>query len=66
MKNTEIKYQLADMNNGVFGDVFDSLEEAEAALADAIEEGQKANDEMAEELGIPAEDASEFFEVVEV
>src|SRR5690554_1624139 len=66
MHKTEIKYQLADMINGVFGDVFDSLEAAEAALAEAIEEGQKANDEMAAEVGIEAEDASEFFKIVEV
>jgi hypothetical protein len=60
-----MKYQIADLNNGPFGEIFDSLEAAEAALAEAIEEGQKANDEMAEELGMPAADASEFFSIVE-
>jgi|LSQX01.1.fsa_nt_gb hypothetical protein len=35
-----MKYQIGDLVNGAFGDVFDSLEEAEAALAEAIAEGQ--------------------------
>lgn len=53
-----MKYQIADLYYGPLDEIFDSLEAAEAALAEVIEEGQKANDQMAEELGIPAEDAS--------
>jgi hypothetical protein len=60
-----MKYQIADLNNGPFGDIYDTLEEAEAALAYEIEEGKKLNIENAVD-GYPVADASEFFEIVEV
>ena len=58
-----MKYQLADMNNGAFGEVFDTLEQAESALAEVVAEGQAINDEYAEDGAEPA-DASEFFCIV--
>ena len=59
------KYQLADLNNGAFGDVYDTIEAAEAALAEAIEEGQTIND-LETPDGYEVPDASEFFSIVEV
>jgi len=36
-------YRIADMSNGPFGDVYASLEEAEAALEECIAEGDALN-----------------------
>ena len=60
-----MKYQLADLVNGPFGDIFATLEEAEMALAHEVAEGQKWNNENAEE-GFPITNAQEFFHIVEV
>lgn len=63
-----MKYQIADLNNGPFGEIFDNLEAAEAALAEAIAEGQAENDLHASEYaeaGVPAPQAADFFEIVE-
>ena len=38
-----MSYQLADMNNGPYGDTFDTLPAAASALAQAIEEGTLYN-----------------------
>jgi hypothetical protein len=59
------KYQLADLNNGAFGDVFDTIEAAEAALAEAVAEGQAINERDTPE-GYEVPDASDFFSIVEV
>ena len=59
------KYQLADLNNGAFGDVFDTIEAAEAALAEAVAEGQAINERDTTE-GYEVPDASDFFSIVEV
>lgn len=60
-----MKYQIADLNNGPFGDIYDTLEEAEKSLAYEVAEGQKWNIENAEDEDDIA-DASEFFEIVEI
>lgn len=64
-----MKYQIADLNSGPFGEIFDSLEAAEAALAEAIAGGQVENDLHASEYaeaGVPVPQAADFFEIVEV
>lgn len=64
-----MKYQIADLNNGPFGDVYNSLESAEKALAEVIAEGQAINDEHAQEYadaGQEVPQARDFFEIVEV
>ena len=64
-----MKYRLADLNNGPFGDVYDTLQEAEAALAQEIAAGQAINDEHAQECadaGCDVPQASDFFSIVEV
>ena len=33
-----MKYQLADLNNGPFGDVYDTIADAEAALAEIVKD----------------------------
>lgn len=64
-----MKYQIADLNNGPFGEIFDNLEAAEAALAEVIAEGRAENDLHADEYaeaGQPVPQAADFFEIVEV
>ena len=64
-----MKYQLADLNNGPFGDVYDTLPEAEAALAQEIAAGQAINDEYAQECADAGRDvpqSSDFFSIVEI
>lgn len=60
-----MKYQLADLVSGPFGDTFNNLEDAEKALAYEVAEGQKWNIENAEE-GYPIANAQKFFYIVEV
>ena len=63
------KFQIADLNNGPFGEIFSSYEDAEKALAEAIAEGQAENDAHASEYaeaGQPVPQAADFFEIVEV
>lgn len=38
-----MKYQLADLVNGQYGEVFESEEEAQQELKDAIAEGKRIN-----------------------
>ena len=59
-----MKYQLADLHNGPFGEVFETMAEAEKALAEAIKEGQEINNENCGAGEVPA-DASEFFCIVD-
>lgn len=62
-------YQLADLNNGPFGDVYASREEAEKALAEVIAEGQALNEEHSQvyaDAGREVPQAADFFEIVEV
>lgn len=64
-----MKYQIADLNNGPFGDMYNSLESAEKALAEVIAEGQAINDEHAQEYADAGQEvpkARDFFEIVEV
>jgi len=64
-----MKYQLADLNNGPFGDVYDTPAEAEAALAQEVAAGQAINDEYAQECadaGREVPQARDFFSIVEV
>lgn len=64
-----MKYQLADLNNGPFGDVYENLADAEKALAKEIAEGQAFNDEYAQECedaGREVPSAADFFSIVEV
>lgn len=64
-----MKYQIADLVNGPFGDIYDNLADAEKALQEAIEEGQAINDAHAseyEEAGAEVPQAADFFEIVEV
>lgn len=61
------KFQLADIVNGVFGDVFYSLEDAEKALALEIEEGKRLNKiENGCDLGSDGANVEDFFFIVEV
>ena len=64
-----MKYQLADLNNGPFGDVYENLSDAEKALAEEVAEGQVFNDEYAQECddaGREVPSAADFFSIVEV
>ena len=64
-----MKYRLADLNNGPFGDVYETLADAEKALAEEIAEGQAFNDEYAQECadaGCAVPRAADFFSIVEV
>ena len=63
-----MKYQLADLHNGPFGDVYENLADAEKALEEAIAEGQAFNDEYAQECadaGCEVPRAADFFSIVE-
>lgn len=62
-----MKYQVADLNNGPFGDLFDTLEAAEAERQRCIEEGIEADMRAGEITREEARaNAEEFFTVVEV
>lgn len=64
-----MKYRLADLHNGPFGDVYEKLADAEKALAEAIAEGQAINDEHAQEYADAGREvpiAADFFSIVEV
>jgi hypothetical protein len=68
-EDRKMKYQIADLNNGPFGEIFDNLKDAEAALAEVIAEGQAENDLHASEYaeaGREVPQAADFFEVVEI
>ena len=64
MKTSNAPYRIADLVNGAFSEDFDTLEDAEVALAEEIEIGQAINDENAEE-GFDTPNASEFFFIVD-
>lgn len=64
-----MKYQIADLVNGPFGDIYESLADAEKALQEAIQEGQEINDAHAAEYaeaGVEVAQAADFFEIVEI
>lgn len=61
---TQTRYQIADLNNGPFGDIYRTLPEAKAALAEVIREGQAINDSETPE-GYKVQDASKFFCIVD-
>ncbi|MGJ7459439.1 hypothetical protein [Halomonas sp. RA08-2] len=61
-----MSYQLADMNNGPYGDTFDTLEAAAAALGKAIEEGTLYNMREGDMPRATAESmARSFYTIVE-
>jgi hypothetical protein len=65
----QTKYQIADLNNGPYGDTFDTREEAEIALAEAIEEGKRLNRELSDdgrETGSDGMKVEDFISIVEV
>lgn len=62
-------YQLADLTNGPYGDTFATRMEAEAALADAIEEGKRLNRELSDdgrETGSDGTPVEDFINIIEV
>lgn len=64
-----MRYQVADAINGGFGDTFATYEEAEVALAEAIEEGKAMNLEASggeTDLGSDGTRAEDFFNIIEV
>ena len=64
-----LKYRLADTVNGPFGDIYESLIDAENALKDESAAGQSLNDAHAQEYaeaGEPVPNASDFFSIVEI
>ena len=64
-----MKYRLADLHNGPFGDVYETLADAKKALAEAIAEGQAINGEHAQEYADAGREvpiAADFFSIVEV
>lgn len=62
-----MKYQVADLNNGPFGDEFDTPEAAEEDRQRCIEEGIEADVRAGEATRESARaSAEEFFQVVEV
>jgi len=59
-------YQIADLINGPFGDTYDTLGEAEKALAECIEEGKALNIELGgQECGTDGEPVESFFFIVD-
>jgi len=61
-------YQIADLINGPFSEVVETLAEAQAALADFVEDGKKWNRENSEdgsELGSDGRPVEEFFFIVD-
>ena len=67
-KGEKMSYQIADLVNGPFSEVVETLEEAEALLAECIEKGKKANREASEngsELGSDGSTVESFFCIVD-
>lgn len=58
------RYRIADQVNGPFSEEM-TLADAEKALAEEIETGQKLNDEGAKETGTEPESAAKFFYIVD-
>lgn len=61
-----MKYQIADLVNGPFGRIYDSLVAAEEVLQEIVVEGQAANDQIAADTGVEPANAAGFFNIVEV
>ena len=61
-------YAVADLNNGIL-EVFENLEDAETALSELIEEGNKFNEEYGsdyEDQGLDIPNPHDFYSLVEV
>lgn len=58
-------YRLADLNNGPFGEAFLSLDDAYAALAAAVQEGDAINAQVAEDTDSGIESAADFYCIVD-
>lgn len=63
-KVSTMGYRIADMVNGPFSEVVETMTEAEKLLKECIEEGQKVNDEETPE-GYEVPDAASFFCIVD-
>ena len=64
-----MKYQLADLVNGQYGEVFSDKEVADKALADAIAEGKRMNLESSygeSDLGSDGMRVEDFISLVEI
>lgn len=59
-------YQIVDLINGPFGDTYDTLGEAEKALAACIEEGKALNIALGgQEYGTDGASVESFFAIVD-
>ena len=68
-KVIKMKYQLADLVNGQYGEVFSDKEVADKALADAIAEGKRMNIESSygeSDLGSDGMRVEDFISLVEI
>ena len=68
-KVIKMKYQLADLVNGQYGEVFDSEVEAQKALKVAIEEGKRLNLEVSggeSDCGSDGQPVEDFISLVEI
>lgn len=68
-KVIKMKYQLADLVNGQYGEVFSDKEVADKALADAIAEGKRMNLESScgeSDLGSDGMRVEDFISLVEI
>ena len=62
-------YKIADLENGAFGDTYETLADAEKALEVEIKEGNLINEENRteyEDAGEEVPRAEDFFSIVEV
>ena len=59
-------YQIGDLNNGVFGETYETLAEAEKQLAECIAEGKAINlKESGSECGTDGTTCESFFFIAE-
>jgi hypothetical protein len=62
-----MKYQLSDLVNGLYGDKYSTLQEAEVALSEEIKEGKRLNLEMlGTEIGSDGKTVEEFITIEEI
>lgn len=62
-------YQIADLENGAFGDTYETIEAAELALKEQVKEGNERNESFRseyEEAGEEVPRAEDFYSIVEV
>lgn len=63
------KYQLADLVNGPFGEIYETLAAAEAAYYEEVEEGKKLNLEASDgesDKGTDGTAVEDFYSIVEL